>query len=269
MADSAQIRAGGGWSACWSRELSAICYDLVVPLGQWCGVALWCRKLGLRSASLPFDWLWGGNLSFRQYVDVVATEFNAFFQRENMVLERRGSEDPDELDAHDIYRDVVTGLHSCHDFIPHGDFAREWPAVRETYNRRIARLLGWLQGGGKVLFVHFARSKCLSVEEIQGAVVRLRTCYPRTRIDFLIIEENARFEEPQTEAPLQGVIWTRGRYHSSGTDGRYGNKELCRRVFDAIRVHGKHRNLIRLRLLRWKNLLCRHLRKSKNRRLKN
>ena len=225
-------------------------YDLVCPLGCWCGPALWMRKLGLRSMSMPFDWMRGDGVGLRRYVDVICDDFKTFMRRES--LRKVEGEVPDPEFGNDCYIDEATGLESCHDFKVGVPFDEAYPAVRRKFDRRIERFMYRVGVGGRILFVNFNRYGHETPDGIVRCVERLRAKFPKSIIHLLAIEQVQEFAEPVFEVLADGVYYVRGRYFPPDRAARYGNKALCQKLFGSIRLRGRWRNLLRLRLVRLK-----------------
>lgn len=102
-------------------------YKHYVSLGHFCSVALDLEALGLRDASLPFDW--NIDLDFAGVMDCIRGDFAGFLDEEEL---RQSLEDR----AHYMNR---YGIQFFHDFNPYEPLKDQLPAVQAKYGRRIAR----------------------------------------------------------------------------------------------------------------------------------
>ena len=112
-----------------------IVYDAVFSLGQWCATAIVLKKLGLRSASGPFDWT-GLTGRLDDYVDLMTNGFKGYFAKENL---RKIRENPAE--GTETYIDTVQRWESRHDFRIGVSFEENYARYRARLDRRADRLL--------------------------------------------------------------------------------------------------------------------------------
>lgn len=104
-------------------------FETVVSLGYFCSAALENQRIGLRSVSLPFDWLIVS--SFGRVLRLMQTGFDHFLREEDMYQEY--SINPR------YYYDAYNHIHFYHDFTDKTPLADQLPAVRVKYQRRISR----------------------------------------------------------------------------------------------------------------------------------
>lgn len=104
-------------------------FENVVSLGWFCSVALENQRMGLRSYSLPFDWLLISN--FVSVLQLLETHFQSFLDVNNL---RQENGNPA------FYHDTAYGIHFYHDFTADKTLEEQLPLVREKYDRRITRL---------------------------------------------------------------------------------------------------------------------------------
>ena len=220
-------------------------YDLICPIGQCCAVALFLRKYGLRSMSLPFDWMLGDALDIGKYVDIVMSGFNRFMRPE--ALERLGPDGEFEK-----YRDCGTGLVSMHDFKRALPFDEAMPLVAAKFRRRIARFFSAVENSRKTLFVHFARSYHPSAEDLVAGLERLRERFPDRDLSLLVLEHCDEQDGTAGEEVADGIYVVRGRFWVYDMDHRYGNKELGCRVYSQLRVRGRWLNRLRGQIERYR-----------------
>ena len=230
-------------------------YDAVVSIGQWCATAICMKKLGLRSASGPFDWLFGGGERVESYVGLMLSGFSGFFLRDNL---RKVREDPAE--GAEVYVDVVQGWEFRHDFRMGVRFEENYAKSRARFDRRINRFLGTLRSGGSVMLVHWLGEGRYRREDVVEAMRRLRAAYPSTTIDLVVLETEPHADGVAYEEPEHGVTFAVGDFYDPRRfDAVAGNQRLVMSVLGQVRLRGRWRNLVRLRL----ESLCRRLRRRR------
>ena len=120
-------------------------YDLIIPIGMTCKCTHNLRLFHRQFQSLPFDWILVPDL--HTVHTALSTHFADFMKFENMEFKCKESEQTD------IYFDRLTGFGFWHDF-PHGvALEQSFRAVKEKYNRRIARLFELISQAQNILFV--------------------------------------------------------------------------------------------------------------------
>lgn len=218
-------------------------YDSVWSLGQWCAVAMAMKKCGLRSASGPFDWM-GRERPLRVYVDALTTGFADFFLRENM---EKICDVPGEGTEH--WRDTRQGWEIRHEFKVDVPFEVNYANFHELMNRRIERLLTALRHGGRLLFVHWLGEGRYQRDDVVAEVLRLRAAFPETVIDLLVIETEKFKSGVSYEEPLPGVVLAVGDFYDQERfDPVQGNSKLACSVLRRIRMRGRWKNILYLKL---------------------
>ena len=238
-----------------------IVYDAVFSLGQWCATAIVLKKLGLRSASGPFDWT-GLTGRVGNYVDLMTNGFRGYFAKESL---RKVREDP--VEGTEIYVDTVHHWESHHDFRIGVSFEENYARYRARLDRRADRLLTALRSGCRLLFVHWFGEGRYPREEVVSAVRRLRAAHPSTRIDLLVLETEKFSKGVGYEEPEEGVMFAVGDFYDQERfDAVVGNEALVVSVLRRIRMRGRWRNLLRVRVeslrKRIRRVLCRAGRKG-------
>ena len=238
-----------------------IVYDAVFSLGQWCATAMVLKKLGLRSASGPFDWT-GLTERIGSYVDLMANGFRGYFAKESL---RKVREDP--VEGTEIYVDTVQRWESHHDFRIGVSFEENYARLRARLDRRADRLLAALRSGGRLLFVHWFGEGRYPREEVVSAVRRLRAEYPSTRIDLLVLETEKFSKGVDYEEPEAGVVFAVGDFYDQKRFGAVmGNEALVLSVLRRIRMRGRWRNLLHVHIesfrKRLRRMFCRAERKG-------
>lgn len=234
-----------------SAQVDVFCdrYDRVYSLGQWCATAILLRKCGLRAASGPFDWFKpkADRPYLLEYLRCLRERFSVFMRQSALRLD--GFCGPEGKDR---YLDVETGWVSYHDFLHGATLADSYGAFRARLDRRIGRLLGDLDSGRRILFVHFLGKGHYERREVAAAMQEFRAAFPAAHADLLVMESDSRDAEVRYENPAKGISFAVGDfYDASRHDVVMGNECLCCRVLSRIGVRGRWRNLIRLRVASW------------------
>ncbi|MBQ3315098.1 MAG: hypothetical protein IJI35_18755 [Kiritimatiellae bacterium] len=218
-------------------------YDAVVPLGQWCAVAMAMKKCGLRSASGPFDWM-GGGCQIGSYVDMLTTNFAGFFLKESM---KKLGDVPGEGTEH--WKDTKLGWESRHEFKIGVPFDVNYSNFHALVSRRSERLFRTLRSGGRLLFVHWLAEGHYRREDVVAAIRRLRAAYPSTEIDLLVIETEKFAKDVAFEEIERGVVVAVGDFYDQGRfDPVQGNSRLACSVLGQIRLRGRWKNVLHLEL---------------------
>ena len=101
----------------------------IVSLGFFCSVASECERIGVRTTSLPFDWLITD--SFERVLFLIENRFSGFLTKDNL---------QQEVDVNPkYYYDPENCIHYYHDFKLIQPFDDEYISVREKYDKRIHR----------------------------------------------------------------------------------------------------------------------------------
>lgn len=87
------------------------------------------ERLGIRSDSLPFDWLITG--SFASVLELINNGFDGFMARENLYQEYETNPA--------FYFDKVYRIHFYHDFSAEISFDNQYEDVCKKFERRIKR----------------------------------------------------------------------------------------------------------------------------------
>ena len=219
-------------------------YDRVFPLGQWCAPTFCLKELGLRSASTPFDWMMGQDRFIGDYIRLLTDGFSGFFLKENM---RKVREDPDEGTEH--WKDERLGWEIRHEFRVGVPFETNYENFQALVRRRADRLFKVMRSGGRLLFVHWIGSGRYLRGDVVAAVLRLRVAYPETQIDVLVIETEKFARSVSYEEPEPGVVIATGDFYDPVRyDAVRGNKDLAISVLRHIRMRGRWKNILRLKV---------------------
>lgn len=170
-------------------------FDIAYSIGDTCGAALYLRRCQMRFASGPLDWLAGGSLHTR--TQIITSDFEHFMEEADLELRERDSEHGIEF-PHDYYYNKTNGLKHYHDFKKGLPLSETYPAVREKYNRRIARFQRDLSTR-KTLLIWFSIGQSHNDEEVLCCCEQILHKYEGNRhnIHFLIIESGYPHERKQ------------------------------------------------------------------------
>ena len=147
-----------------------------VSLGYFCGVAMELERIGLRSFSLPFDWLISGN--FESVLRLIKNNFDDFLDPDFMFQEVSVNKN--------YYYNKVTDIHFYHDFSAYRSFDSQIDEVEKKYRRRIQRFYEIIQK--PTIFIRYIASKneaeyiAHHAEEIDFL---LKSFHPENRIIYI------------------------------------------------------------------------------------
>lgn len=117
-------------------------YDHIISLGYSCQVAEQMRRLGLSTASFPFDWLFTRKID--KLIQVLENDFSGWLMEENLI------EEPSETN-HLRVIDLKYGAEHQHIFPKGATIKESYAQVKRIVDRRVARLLSLR--GKKLLFI--------------------------------------------------------------------------------------------------------------------
>ena len=99
----------------------------VISLGYFCSVAEGIEKMGLRTASYPFDWVIS---DFRGVIQAINNHFENLLEYEQLYQSK----------AHfGRYQNMEYGISFFHDFNPYQSLQEQLPEAQRKYSRRIER----------------------------------------------------------------------------------------------------------------------------------
>lgn len=107
-------------------------FEHVISLGSFCSTALELERVGLREASMPFDWLisdWQG------VEDLIDHHFKDFLRYDLLYQEKY-------VPKH--YKNIQYGVAFFHDFDPYRSLKEQLDSVSEKYRRRIERFYDYI-----------------------------------------------------------------------------------------------------------------------------
>ena len=159
-------------------------YDVIFSLGSACLCSQMLRKLHLQFCSYPLDWVTGDDLSNR--IDLLASDFKAFFNQEDFVLHPEWKESKT-----DVYRNKRTGIIFPHDFPRDVLLESSYFDVKAKYDRRISRLIGHIEKSDTILIVYVdkpAKEQNAATDDLlKSCHARIVDRFPNKNIDLLYI----------------------------------------------------------------------------------
>lgn len=109
------------------NNLFCTSFSHFISLGYFCSVALELERVGLRSASSPFDWLVS---DFSGVIDLIENHFDSFLDYDCLLQNRQ---------HHQIYCNYKYGSVFFHDFDKYRPLREQLPGAVSKYERRIDR----------------------------------------------------------------------------------------------------------------------------------
>lgn len=168
-------------------------FDLVFGLGANCACAMYLNNTAYRMRSLPFDWI--AKASFTQRVATLCSRFSGFLAKENVVF----ALEPPAGRPHNVYRDTVQGYEFVHDFPKGMSYEDSYPEVRAKYDRRIARLLGLLDGGISACLVWWSADMKAEDSDCVFGIEEIRRAFPKSDCRLLVFENDLSFPRGRAE----------------------------------------------------------------------
>ncbi len=147
-------------------------YKSIVSLGFFCGPSQELERMGLRSYSLPFDWLITED--FKVVLSLIESNFESFLKEENLEQEK-------EVNPK-YYYDTEQMIHFYHDFSASLNLPDQLQFVKEKYARRINRFYKIISE--PTLFIRYCHSK----EEYRWV------CENKSSIESLLKQKNSHNE---------------------------------------------------------------------------
>lgn len=120
-------------------------YQHVISLGHFCAVATELDKLGLRDASLPFDWVIS---PLESVLYMIESHFDGFLEIDNLKREDKRKY---------IVKDKKYDIAFYHDYKPNLSIESQHSEVKSKYERRIKRFYEHIKE--KTLFVRYIETK--------------------------------------------------------------------------------------------------------------
>lgn len=127
------------------KKCSSGLFEHYISLGYCCYVAWDLKEMGLREASLPFDWTrtkWKAiERSYKTHFAGML-EYDCLYQKMNNPV---------------VYKNLDYGIGFFHDFNQYDSLKMQLKAVQEKYNRRIDRLFQYINQPS--LFIRYCMNK--------------------------------------------------------------------------------------------------------------
>lgn len=165
-------------------------YDFAFGLGRACACTQTMRRAGLQYLSLPWDWIavdhfYQNSPDLPYRIDIICNDFRGWFEREDFVY--RG---PNAGPGKDYYVNEKTGVVFLHDFPKGVPLDESFPAIREKYERRVARFLQLVRSARGPILVVCMDSPMASPTPLKDCLVarkRLAEHFPDAKFEFLKI----------------------------------------------------------------------------------
>ena len=160
-------------------------YGLICSLGGNRSAAHNLQIRGLRSFSLPFDWLFVVDDRPIWYLsERFKTCFERFCLKENLV-ELQDPEHGTDHDGRMQYKDIVTGYRFVNHFSRPTEEPGEYERVYVTLRRRIERLYKAIEGTDRILFVLVTGTSIDCADALWVLLSTLRTLWPQKIVDIV------------------------------------------------------------------------------------
>lgn len=163
-------------------------YDTVYSLGSNCACADYLRRLGLRSAAGPFDWLLADKPG--RGLEVLLADFKDFMNPGDFVEVSN-----QKKNIRRYYQNTKTGYLFLHDFLWERSFADQFPSILAKYERRYRRFRKDVNSGKRVLLVLYAENGGALTETELKKWSRAFFSLFGERVDLLCIQ----YDPKQTE----------------------------------------------------------------------
>lgn len=232
-------------------------YDSIVSLGGFCGAAAQLRIRGLRTCSMPFDWLYmESEESIKYLARAFQNDFKDFCLKENLALV------PQSQDLGGVakykYRDSLSKfvfIHHFHESIDKGGYEKTYSTIK----RRVDRFLSAFKPGKSVLLILATRFE-YDLSLAARLLDSIREKFPGTSVDLHVIQFAAKLSDPLAlgekiplEYPFSGEKYSRpqGEYDINYTSSEWAFLDQVR-----LRNHEypKMRGFAKFKFKLWKSL---------------
>ena len=165
-------------------------YDFIFSIGENCFCADILNKNNLRTTSSPFDWLTPNRDYCKENIisnlNIINNKFKDFLRKDDFIY--LGDEKESGVK---IYLNNNTNLFYNHDFFIDNKFEDDYIKMKETYQRRIERLLNELKSDKKNLMVYIEyyrlHNNYFNINELIDLLNAIRKTYNNENIDLLYI----------------------------------------------------------------------------------
>lgn len=224
-------------------------YDHVISFGSTCGCAMYLVRHGLRSCSLPFDWIGTWRIGLSGTVDIVGGGFKSFFGPETTVPMTPPDPEAAQRQQTAWVADTVSRLVSAHDFRKGIPLADQFDGVMGKFRRRQRRLLDILREPSKKLVIYRDTGGNEDDATIAASADRLRRAFPSGTTNVVYLRNAVGFDGLRRRDLAPGVVVFDGWFHRPEMHVSMGDVALNNRVFSRIRAHGRQWNLLRNKLV--------------------
>lgn len=167
----------------------------------------------LQTYSYPFDWLYGS--SFEEKIHILINEFENWMNIEDLeyVGERL------EPEPCDIYYNKRTKIIFNHDFPIRQNLKETYKAAKEKYNRRIYRLLNFINKSQSILIVYIEIPETPIEQKLTKNILvnshsLIKKKYPNKNVDILYIACDLSQEGIDTKIINNSIIQITLNYKS-------------------------------------------------------
>ena len=165
-------------------------YDFIFSIGENCFCADILNKNKLRTTSSPFDWLTPNRDYCKENIisnlNIINNKFKDFLRKDDFIYLGDAKESGVK-----IYLNNNTNLFYNHDFFIDNKFEDDYIKMKETYQRRIERLLTELESDKKNLMVYIEyyrlHNNYFNINELIDLLDAIRKTYNNENIDLLYI----------------------------------------------------------------------------------
>ena len=163
-------------------------YDFIFSIGENCFCADILNKNNLRTVSSPFDWLTPNReyskINMISNLQIINNKFKDFLIKDNFIYLGDSVKDGVKM-----YLNNNAKLFHNHDFFIENKFEDEYIKVKDTYSKRIERLLNELKSDKKILMVYIEHYKLYNndfyINELIDLLDAIRKTYNNENIDLL------------------------------------------------------------------------------------
>jgi len=208
-------------------------YDFIFSLGYACAVTQALRDIGLQRGSYPFDWIGSG--SPLMGARMVANDFFDWFNREDLRLWDVRFEGG--FIAR-VYKNMRTGFGFSHEFSNAEPIEMTYDAVKEKYDRRIARFREKMAVSKRILAIYLEVSRKARTLDADLVETRRILCekYPHAEIDLLYIYEDETCKTAEVVSSSDGITVVKAHYRTM-QDGQVMHIADRRQIVDYLRAN--------------------------------
>lgn len=207
-------------------------YDLIVSLGADCACTTYLRRNELQVKSYPFDWL--THATFETRIETLLDDFKTFLSAKNFKSLPKNKNEYNEPKC-DYYENTKNGFYFFHDFPIGVPFKDSFPAVKEKYQRRAARLYRDIERAEKVLFVWLSHTERVKDSMAVAMNRKLAQKFGKP-VDLLLVENDDSLPLGKYEKKVLSPTVTKYKLltalHKEGRGLTFlGHQKNCNQVF--------------------------------------